>query len=614
MAVLSSLPIQLAWLIPCYGFLGMAISLPWASGWIKRSGPRPAAYLNLLLTLVAVIHGGLILRSVGRLGPQHLQFSWFEVADLHLQISFELSLTTLACLALVTLMSLVTQVFALGYLDKEWSLARFYALLGFFEGAMAGVVLSSNLFISYFLLEMLTLSTYLLVGFWYAQPLVVTAARDAFFTKRVGDVLLLMGVVTLSVYAGSLEFADLYAWAPGAGLSPVVANLLGLGLIAGPIGKCAQFPMHLWLDEAMEGPNPASILRNSVVVTCGALVLLKLMPLLQISPLAVTVLLIIGTISALGGALVAIAQVDLKRAFSYSTTSYLGLVFIAIALQQPLIALLLLFSHGMAKALMFMSVGSVISTTNCQDLTELGGLAPRMPATTTAFLVAAAGLTGILPLGCFWALALMVQALQDHSPLATGTVLLTHGLTAFNLVRVYRQVFLGPSQPKTRRTPEVGWLMALPMVCVMVIVLSTPWLMMRFGFVSGSIGLSSSSVLAVVITGLLGTLAGFRVELNKTWSRSVQRPLRLLQDLLGQDFYTQQLYQRTIVTWVASLAALTDQFDRQVVSGLVNRLGRASLSSAEALRYGVSGQMQTYVLTIIVAILVLLSTLSWVYR
>ena len=609
-----SLPIQLAWLIPCYGVLGMAVSLPWASGWIKRSGPRPAAYLNLLLTLVAVIHGGWILRLVGRLGPQHLEFSWFGVADLHLQISFELSFTTLACLALVTLMSLVTQVFALGYLDKEWSLARFYALLGFFEGAMAGVVLSSNLFISYFLLEMLTLSTYLLVGFWYAQPLVVTAARDAFFTKRVGDVLLLMGVVSLSVFAGSLEFTDLYRWAPSSGLSPVVANLLGLGLIAGPIGKCAQFPMHLWLDEAMEGPNPASILRNSVVVTCGALVLLKLMPLLQISPLAVTVLLIIGIISALGGALVAIAQVDLKRAFSYSTTSYLGLVFIAIALQQPLIALLLLFSHGMAKALMFMSVGSVISTTNCQDLTELGGLAGRMPATTTAFLAAAAGLTGILPLGCFWALTLMVQALHGHSPLATGTVLVTHGLTAFNLVRVYRQVFLGPSQPKTRRTPEVGWLMALPMVGLMVIVLLTPWLMMRLGLVSGIIDLSPYAALAVVITGLLGALAGFQVDLNKSWSRSVQRPLRLIQDLLGQDFYTEQLYQRTIVTWVATLASLTDRFDRQVVSGLVNRIGSASMASAEALRLGVSGQLQTYVLTIIVAILLLFSTLSSLHR
>ncbi|MFM7674701.1 MAG: proton-conducting transporter membrane subunit, partial [Synechococcus sp.] len=340
------LPLQLVWLIPVYGFSGMLLSLPWATGWIKRNGPRPAAYLNLLMTLLAVIHGSLLIREVLQIGPQHLDLPWFDAADLHLRIGFDLSLINLAALELVTTMSLICQVFALGYLDKEWSLARFYALVGFFEGAMSGVVMSSNLFSSYFLLEMLTLSTYLLVGFWYAQPLVVTAARDAFLTKRVGDVLLLMGVVALSAWAGSMEFNDLYAWAGEAReqqlITPLADTLLGLGLIAGPMGKCAQFPMHLWLDEAMEGPNPASILRNSVVVTCGAIVLLKLMPVVALSPQATTVLLVVGSISAIGGALVALAQVDIKRAFSYSTTSYMGLVFIAIALQKPGIALLFL--------------------------------------------------------------------------------------------------------------------------------------------------------------------------------------------------------------------------------------------------------------------------------
>ncbi|MEI7666805.1 MAG: NAD(P)H-quinone oxidoreductase subunit F, partial [Synechococcaceae cyanobacterium ELA263] len=448
------LPIQLAWLIPLYGFSGMVLSLPWATGWVKRNGPRPAAYLNLLVTLFAVLHGSLVIREVLSLGPQHLDIPWFHAADLDLRIGFDLSLTNLAALELVTFMSLIGQVFALGYLDKEWSLARFYALVGFFEGAMAGVVLSSNLFMSYFLLEMLTLSTYLLVGFWYAQPLVVTAARDAFLTKRVGDVLLLMGVVALSAWAGSMEFDDLYVWAAETPLSPLAASLLGLGLIAGPIGKCAQFPMHLWLDEAMEGPNPASILRNSAVVACGALVLLKLMPLLRLSPVAIDVLLVVGTISAIGGALVAIAQVDLKRTFSYGTTSYLGLVFLAIALQKPLLALLLLFAHGLAKALLFMSVGSVITTTVCQDLTELGGLGSRMPATTTAYLVAAAGLTGLFPLGCFWCFGLMVDTFRDGHPLLAGVVLLTNALTAFNLVRVFRQVFLDKPHPKTRRSPE----------------------------------------------------------------------------------------------------------------------------------------------------------------
>ncbi len=605
------LSIQLSWLIPLYGFSGMLLSLPWAAGWIKRNGPRPAAYLNLLVTLLAVLHGSLVLGAVLALGPQHVDIAWFSAADLDLRIGFDLSLTNLAALELVTGLSLVGQVFALGYLDKEWSLARFYALVGFFEGAMAGVVLSSNLFMSYFLLEMLTLSTYLLVGFWYAQPLVVTAARDAFLTKRVGDVLLLMGVVTLSTWAGSLEFNDLYAWSANGTLPALGATLLGLALIAGPMGKCAQFPMHLWLDEAMEGPNPASILRNSVVVTCGAVVLLKVMPLLMISPVAIDVLLAVGTISAVGGALVAISQVDLKRACSYSTTSYLGLVFIAIALQQPFIALLLLFSHALAKAVLFMSVGSVIATTNCQDLTELGGLGSRMPATTTGFLVGAAGLTGLLPLGCFWSFGLMVEGLGSRAPFFAAVVLLTNGLTALNLTRVYRQVFLGAPHPKTRRAPEVNWLMALPMVTVAVLVLVTPLAMARIDRVPGIGAFSSGTALALVGSGLAGLLVGSLVPLDTFWSRSVLRPLRVLQDLLAFDFYTDRIYRATIVAFVAGLARITNGFDQLVVNGMVNRIAAVSMDSAQGLKLGVSGRLQTYVFTVVAAIVLLVGSLSW---
>ena len=609
------LSIQYVWLIPLYGFSGMLLSLPWAAGWFKRQGPRPAAYLNLIMTLIGVIHGSLVLQQILQIGAQHLQFGWFGVGDMNLQIGFELSLTNLAALEFVTAMSLLGQVFALGYLDKEWSLARFYALVGFFEGAMAGVVLSSNLFFSYFLLEMLTLSTYLLVGFWYAQPLVVTAARDAFLTKRVGDVLLLMGMVALSAWAGSLEFNDLYEWSASAtasgALSPLAGSLIGLGLIAGPMGKCAQFPMHLWLDEAMEGPNPASILRNSAVVTCGALVLLKVMPLLRFSPLAVNVLLVVGTISAIGGALVAIAQVDLKRAFSYGTSSYLGLVFIAIALQQPAVALLLLFAHGLAKALIFMGVGSVICTTNCQDLTELGGLGARMPATTSAFLVAGAGLTGLFPLGCFWCFGLLVQALLPSHPFLAAVVLSTNLLTAFNLVRVYRQVFLDTPHPKTRRAPEVGWLMALPMVSLSVMVLLLPLVFQLLNPVPGLAAINTSSVVLVVASGALGVVAGSLVRLDRFWSRSVLKPLRAVQDLLAYDFYTDKLYRATIVRLVAGFADLTNRFDQEVVTGLANRLGGLSMQGAEGLKLAVSGQMQTYVLTAVLGIVLLLASLVW---
>ena len=442
-----------------------------------------------------------------------------------------------------------------------------------------------------------------------------TAARDAFLTKRVGDVLLLMSVVALAAWSGSMEFTDLYSWAADAkasgSITPLAGTLLGLGLIAGPMGKCAQFPMHLWLDEAMEGPNPASILRNSVVVTAGALVLMKLMPLLQLSLIATDVLLVVGTISALAGALVALAQVDLKRAFSYSTTSCLGLVFVAIALQQPGIALLLLLCHGLAKALLFMSVGGVIASTNCQDLTELGGIGRRMPATLSAYVVAAAGLVGLLPLGCYWCYGQAVEALS-HSALPFAAVfLLTNLLTAANLTRVFRSLFLGAPMPKTRRTPEVNWLMALPMVSLTVVVLLTPLLMQRIDPVPGIAAFPLPVALAVAASGLAGVLAGGLIPLDQFRSSSIIEPLRRLQNLLAYDFYTERIYRSTVVASVAGAARCIDWLDRRLVNGVVNGIGRLSLQSAESLRLSVSGQLQTYVLTVVLAIVLLLSGLSW---
>ncbi|MGB8703375.1 MAG: proton-conducting transporter membrane subunit [Thermosynechococcaceae cyanobacterium] len=357
---MNDILLQTSWWVPCYGLVGALLTLPWSMSLIKRTGPRPAAYFNILMTVAALVHGTLVFSHTLHQEPLQLIFHWLRVADLDLTFNIEISSVTVGAMELVTGLSFLAQVFALGYMEKDWALARFFALMGFFEAAMSGLALSNSLFLSYALLEMLTLSTYLLVGFWYAQPLVVTAARDAFLTKRVGDILLLMGVVALAVMAGDMNFPYLYDWTETATLSPIEANLLGLALIAGPTGKCAQFPLHLWLDEAMEGPNPASILRNSVVVSGGAYVLIKLQPILNLSPLALMALVVIGSITAIGESLVAIAQIDLKRALSHSTSAYLGLVFIAVGMQWTNFALLLLFTHAIAKALIFMSVGSII--------------------------------------------------------------------------------------------------------------------------------------------------------------------------------------------------------------------------------------------------------------
>ena len=608
---MNDILLHTGWWVPCYGLLGALITLPWAMGLIRRTGPRPAAYFNMLMTIVAFVHGTLLFRATWHHEPVQLVSNWLSIADLNLTFNVEISSATVGSMELVTGLSILAQLFALGYMEKDWALARFFALMGFFEAAISGIAISNSLFLTYAFLEMLTLSTYLLVGFWYAQPLVVTAARDAFLTKRVGDILLLMGVVTLSALAGSLDFPDLYDWTETAELSPLVANSLGLALIAGPIGKCAQFPLHLWLDEAMEGPNPASILRNSVVVSAGAYVLIQLQPILNLAPVALTMLVVIGTVTAIGESFVAIAQVDIKRAFSHSTSAYLGLVFIAVGMQWSNVALLLLFTHAIAKSLLFMSVGSIVITTNSQDLTEYGGLWSRMPITTLAYIIGGSALVGLLPLGCFWAFERGLDIFWYDQSLLCGVFLLVNMLSAISLTRVFRLTFLGPPQPKTRRTPEVPWTMAVPMVSLIIVTLLSPLLMHNLALLPNWEYINKPAVVALVITGLAGYIIGSTVELQKAKSRSILKPIRVLQDILSFDFYIDRLYDFTIVFAVSSLSRLTFWFDRYVVDGFVNAVGFVSVFGGESLKYSATGQSQFYVLTVLLGVSVFGLLLTW---
>jgi NAD(P)H-quinone oxidoreductase subunit 5 len=591
-----------SWFVPLYSLLGAILTLPWSIGIIQRTGPRPAAYLNLLTTIFGFVHSLLVFKDIWYREQENLVITWFQAADFQLSFALEISVVSVGATVLITGLSLLAQVYALGYMEKDWSLARFFGLVGFFEAALSGLAISDSLFLSYALLEVLTLSTYLLVGFWYAQPLVVTAARDAFLTKRVGDLLLLMAVVTLSTLAGSLNFSDLYEWAQTADLNPVTSTLLCLALIAGPAGKCAQFPLHLWLDEAMEGPNPASVMRNSLVVGGGAYVLYKIQPLLSLSPFALNTLVVVGTITAVGATLVSLAQIDIKRALSHSTSAYMGLVFLAVGLEQGGVALMLLLSHAIAKALLFMSSGSVIYTTQTQDLTEMGGLWSKMPATTTAFIVGSAGMVTLLPLGSFWAMLAWADGLVKISPWVIVVLILVNGLTALNLTRVFRLVFWGQPQPKTRRAPEVGWPMALPMVTLTILTLLLPLMLQQWDLLPSWESLDGYIVGSSVASTVAGVTIGATIHLHKAWSRSRILIWRFIQDLLGYDFYIDRIYRLTIVSAVALLSRVSAWSDRFLVDGLVNLIGFAAIFSGQSLKYSISGQSQGYMLTILVVI------------
>lgn len=603
--------LESSWWVPIYGLAGAILTLPWSIGLVRKTGPRPAAYFNILMTVFALIHSGLVFEAVLDQPSYSFTISWLHVVDLDLSFALDVSPISMGASVLIAGLSLLAQVYALGYLEKDWALARFYALMGFFEAAMSGIALSDSLFLSYALLEMLTLSTYLLVGFWYAQPLVVTAARDAFLTKRVGDLLLLMGVVALATLAGNLNFADLAVWARTATLAPLTATLLGLALIAGPTGKCAQFPLNLWLDEAMEGPNPASILRNSVVVACGAYVLIKLQPVLALSPVALVALLVLGTVTAIGASLVAIAQIDIKRTLCHSTSAYLGLVFLAVGMQQNQLALLFLLTHAIAKALLFMSTGSIILTTSTQDLTEMGGLASRMPATTSAFLVGSAASIALLPLGSFWAMVSWATGVWQISPWFICVLLAVNGLTAFNLTRVFGLVFGGKPQPKTRRAPEVPWLMAVPMISLSIVALLLPVLLWQWHWVPVWNALAWRLAAALVLSSVIGCGVGSSLYLNSSRPKAVSLTWHSFQELLTQDFGIERVYRLSVVLGVTQGSRLTAWFDRYIVDGIVNLVGVASIFSGESLKYTISGQSRHYLLTVFVGIVLGVAALSW---
>lgn len=615
---MNQLLVNSCWFIPVYGLIGAVFSLPWAIGIIRKTGSRPAAYFNILMTLLAFLHGSIAFVQSLNTSPIHLVLPWLQVADLKLSLALEISPLSLGAVQLVTGISLLAQVYALGYMEKDWALARFFGLMGFFEGALSGIAISDSLLLSYGLLEMLTLSTYLLVGFWYAQPLVVTAARDAFLTKRVGDIILLMGLVALSTYGEGLTFSELEIWATSSKLPPLTETLLGLSLIAGPLGKCAQFPLHLWLDEAMEGPNPASIMRNSVVVAAGAFVLIKLHPVFTLSPVAAVALIIIGTVTAIGSSLMAVAQIDIKRTLSHSTSAYLGLVFLAVGLQQIDVALLLLFTHAIAKALLFMSIGSIILTTNCQNITEMGGLWSRMPATTSAFIVGAAGLICLLPLGTFWTMRRWVNGFWEVPSWLIGILLLVNALSALNLTRVFRLVFLGEPQPKTRRAPEVPWPMAVPMVSLIIVNLLVPLILDQWQFLLSWTGpwatngrLHHVALPLLLLSGAIGCGIGFTLDLRRAWARPMQKSLRFVQDFCAYDFYVEKFYRLTVVAAVSLLSKITSWFDRYVVDGFVNFTALATVFGGQSLKYSVSGQSQVYILTIMIGVGLLLM-FSWI--
>jgi len=607
--------VQSVWLVPCYALIGSVIATLWSPRLISRTGPRPAGYVNLVTTLIAFVHSFAALFEAWGNPPLTFSLTWFQAADLSINIDLKFSSITIAAMAVITGLNLLAQFYAIAYLEMDWGWARFYSVMGLFEAGLCALALCNSLFFSYFILEILTLSTYLLIGFWYNQSLVVTGARDAFLTKRVGDLILLVGVVALLPLTGTWNFDELRQWAvtglESGAIQPTTLTLISLALIAGPLAKSAQLPLHLWLDEAQEGPLPASTLRNSIVVATGAWVLIQIQPIITLSPLTTLVLITIASATAIGGSLIAIAQIDVKRILSYSVSAYMGLAFIAIALGELKIAYLFLFLYAIAMALLMMSVGTIVLSNVTQNVKLLGGLWSRRPIPGIAFLTGTFCFVAVPPFGTFWALAPLATTLQTTHPLLLLLFLIVNGLTAFSLMRLFLLVWGGQPTQMTVRSAEGLWFMVLPVTILTGFILHIPQLLLALNMIPEVKDLTSIGAIGLILAGVAGAAGAVAIYANPKVSKPVEFPYPAVQNFFAYDLYTAQFYRATIVAAVDTISRCIDFIDRYLVDGLVNFLGLATLLSGQGLKYNVSGQVQSYALTIVLGVATIVLLILW---
>ena len=363
----------------------------------------------------------------------------------------------------------------------------------------------------------------------------------------------------------------------------------------------------------MEGPYPATILRNTLVVSTGAWILIKVQPIIALSPFGTSVVFAIGAATAVGTSLISIAQIDVKRVLSYLTSAYLGIVFIAVGIGATQSALVLLLTYALAMGLLIMSTGGIVLNNISQDLTQYGGLWSRRPISGLCLILGGVSLVALPPFGGFWSLVQIADTLWDSRPGLFAVVLAVNAIVAFSVTRLFGRMFAGELTDFTRRSSEGLWLLVLPMLLLAGVTLHIPLLLAHWQLLPDWATVNRSLAVLLTWSSLVGIGLGSVVYLNPNWKKPVKLSSQAVQDFFAYDFYTLQLYKGTIIFAVERISKAVYWLDRYIVDGAVNLVGFATVLGGESLKYNTNGRSQFYAFSIIlsVAIFILLTTLPY---
>ena len=568
------------WLIPLPVLATLLLTLAFG----KQLGLK-SAWLGICGTVASFVLAVACAPAVFGGEVASLSFTWFG----DLQFGFLLDKLSLLLLLLVSFLATLILLYAYGYMEHESGLLRFFAEVQLFVFSMLSVVLANNLLQAFIFWEIMGLCSYLLIGFWFFKPSAAAAAKKAFLVTRVGDVVMLVGIILLFDMFGSVEYSVMLSQAAAGSYDPFWLTIATLCIFGGVIGKSAQFPLHVWLPDAMEGPTPVSaLIHAATMVKAGIYLCARLFPLFLLTPKTTDFMLVIGTVTALGTALMAVVNRDFKRILAFSTLSQLGFMVVALGSLNYVAAVLHLINHAFFKALLFMGAGSAIHGTGTNDIYEMGGLLKYQKVTGLTILCATVSIAGLPPFAGFWSKDEILLAAYEAAPPVFWLLALTSFLTAFYMFRLFFVVFCGP-----KRGDYHGHESSLPMIAPLVVLaffalgsgaLTKPVTVLLTGHAheaSTHFPMIISIVAVVLGIGLSAAVYFF----NIFSAEKVAQTCGPLHKLLLNRYYIDRLYEKISYWFAVRFAELADVIDKYVIDGLVNLLATLNIWLADFCRW-----------------------------
>jgi NADH-quinone oxidoreductase subunit L len=556
----------------------------------------------------------------GFLPVQAFNILWLTFTEsLQIHLGILLDPLSVMMLVVITTVSLMVHIYSLGYMKGEKGFQRYYAFLSLFSFSMLGLVVATNIFQMYIFWELVGVSSYLLIGFYYERPSAVSASKKAFIVTRFADLGFLIGILILSFNTNTFDFATLTSLD-----GPVIASTTGalfmgvsvttwamILIFMGGAGKSAMFPLHIWLPDAMEGPTPVSaLIHAATMVVAGVYLVARLFPIYSFSsPDALEVIAYVGSFTSLFAAIIACTQLDIKRVLAFSTLSQIGYMMVALGVSGYggesgvgyMASLFHLFTHAFFKALLFLGAGSVIHAVHSNLMTEMGGLRKHMPVTHITFLIACLTIAGIPPLSGFFSKDEILVAAFEHNKLIFAVQWLVAGITAFYMFRLYFTIFWSHT-PEYHHTPhESPITMTMPLIFLAVASVLAGFVPFHELVTSDGKAFHTEFHWMIAVPSVLIAVTGIGVAALLYYKKN-QKPESIANGLHGiytaayRKFYIDELYlfitHKVIFNLISRPVAW---FDRHIVDGTMNFIGDTTVFFSHAIKKMQSGHMQLYI-------------------